>query len=740
MSMMKKWVLGNKDHCPSCLAAAGQIHPLHVWEAAGIKPKAQKLYCRQSCCCMLEDIETDKEAGDLSDIPVRGGKELGTGASLAAAPGDTNQAWLAVDGGVNAAGEFEIMAITAGEGNGWEWGAAALSESLSLWEGAECFVDHEWSRHSLRNLAGVLHGVSWDAASQGVKGKLKPVGPSSAMLSELGRQLLAEPGERKPRVGFSADILFTSQGRKVTKILRVLSVDLVFNPARGGAFLRALNSLEAQGVLQMDPEEEGKVGVAAVVQPAGSPVLQAQLQKDTEAIRSLMSQHQQQLELERQAEEARKTRVQMCGYLLDTGLAASKLPAPVVNKIRKQFAGKAFENEELTQAIEDNRALLAELSASNIIQGAGRISGMVSSEDQFTAAVHDLLGAERPEGLDKVKAARLSGIRELYTLMTGDYDFVGGYDATRAQFSVTTDLPGVLKNAMNKLIIAQWQELGRSGYRWWESIVKVEHFNNLQAITGVLMGEVTVLPVVAEAGAYTSLNVADSPETAAWVKYGGYVGLTLEMFERDETHKLKEIPKKLSSAGLRRISALVGAVFTSAAGVGPNLADGVALFAAGHGANLGVAALASASWEAASSCIYNQPLLVGAAGTAPKQALDAKYLVVPRALRLAGMQLLYPDMEHTVNIFSQNMQKGQMGDLIVCPEMSDANDWAAVADPALAPAIIVAERFGLLPEIIVADAAQNGALFTNDEIRLKARHFLSVFVADYRPLYKANVP
>ncbi len=117
-------------------------------------------------------------------------------------------------------------------------------------------------------------------------------------------------------------------------------------------------------------------------------------------------------------------------------------------------------------------------------------------------------------------------------------------------------------------------------------IVKVEHFNSLQQITGVLMGEVTVLPVVAEAGAYTSLAVADSPETAAWVKYGGYVGLTLEMFERDETHKLKQIPKKLASAGLRRVSALVGAVFTANAGTGPAMADTVALFAAGH-ANLG---------------------------------------------------------------------------------------------------------------------------------------------------------
>ena len=77
--------------------------------------------------------------------------------------------------------------------------------------------------------------------------------------------------------------------------------------------------------------------------------------------------------------------------------------------------------------------------------------------------------------------------------------------------------------------------------------------------------------------------------------------------------------------------------------------------------------------------------------------------------------------------------------LITCPEFSDANDWAALADPRLAPGIILAERFGVLPEIIIADGETNGALFTNDEIRMKVRHWVSVFVADYRPLYKANV-
>jgi hypothetical protein len=211
------------------------------------------------------------------------------------------------------------------------------------------------------------------------------------------------------------------------------------------------------------------------------------------------------------------------------------------------------------------------------------------------------------------------------------------------------------------------------------------------------------------------------------------------MFERDETHKLRQYPRKLASAALRRISALVGAIFTSNNGVGPVMSDTYNVFESAHHANLGTSALSSAAWEAAGKAIYNQPMAVASGGSAPKLALDARYLLVPRDLRLTGMNILYPSFAHESNIFAENMQKGQMGDVITCPEFSDANDWAALADPRLAPGIILGERFGVLPEIIIADSGANGALFTNDEIRMKVRHWVSVFVADYRPLYKANV-
>lgn len=630
------------------------------------------------------------------------------------------QARLALSTSVQPDGEFEILAITAGVGNGWSFPAAVLKESLPLWDQARCFIDHAWQGRSLRDLAGVCLAPRWDEERQGIRMRLKALGPSATLLSGLGKDVL-ETGTAG--VGFSADVVFQAEEKQVRQIVRVLSVDLVLNPARGGEFLRALNAKFLKGENKMDETVEKN---------------QDETQKNGALSREMLAGTQPM-----DAVEAQKLRAQMCQYLLDSALAASGLPQVLRERIRQQFGGKVFENSELEQALESARQVVSELTASRVVQGPGRIHGVFSSEDQISAAVHDLLGAGRPSGLEGLKTARLSGIRELYTMMTGDVDFMGGYNPRRAQFAASADLPGILKNAFNKMIISSWEELGRSGYRWWEPVVSVVHFNSLQPITGVLVGEIALLPSVSEGAAYGSLDVADSAETASWGKYGGYVGLTLEMFERDETHKLRQYPHKLTSSALRRISNLVGSVFTSNSGAGPVMSDTRNVFnAAYHGNTSGSAdALSQNTWEAAGRAIYNQKMLTPSSGsaTAPKLALDARYLIVPRELRLEGMNLLYPSFAHESYIFSENMQKGQMGDVITSPEFTDSNDWAAVADPLLAPGIILAERFGVMPEIFIADQAANGALFSNDEVRMKVRHWVSVFVADYRPLYKANV-
>jgi len=280
-------------------------------------------------------------------------------------------------------------------------------------------------------------------------------------------------------------------------------------------------------------------------------------------------------------------------------------------------------------------------------------------------------------------------------------------------------------------------------------VVEQEHFTSLNSITGTLMGTVGALPTVAEGGEYTELVIGDSPEVASFTKYGGYIPLTLELIDRDETRKLRQYPRELANSGLRKISQLVAAIFTDNSAVGPTMADTGALFnntavttGGGH-KNLLTTALSAAEWEVVSTAVYNQPQLVknatGYYGTGPKLAVNPKYLLVPRVLQLTAMKILSPALENAANIYSENLQRGQPGDVITVPEWTDATDWAAVVDPRISPSIFVGERFGIMPEIFVAGDERSPAVFMNDEHRIKVRHFVAVWVNDFRALHKSNV-
>jgi hypothetical protein len=487
------------------------------------------------------------------------------------------------------------------------------------------------------------------------------------------------------------------------------------------------------------PEQETLPGVERVHQ---------RIETDKKAVDLMLNVQGQINALEQEAEKARGLRLQMCEQFLDTALTAAKLPAPAALRLRAQFAGRLFEPEELSAAIEDTRKMVSELTAPGAVTGP-RLHSVFDSRDQLQAATDDLLGSPRDKGAEELKPARLSGIRELYLMLTGDYDLHGGFNSERVQFATTADFTGLVKNALNKIVVNTWDQLGKAGYDWWARVVRTEHFNSLQTITGTLVGTVGTLPEVSEGAEYTELVIGDSPETASFVKYGGYIPLTLELIDRDESRKLAAYPRELAAAGLRKISALVAAIFTANSGTGPTMADTGALFnatavttAGGH-ANLLTTALAAAAWDAAQLAVYNQPMLIknaaGYTGTGPKMAINPRFLLVPRALQLAGSKILYPTLENAANITSENQQRGQPGDVITVPEWTDITDWAAVCDPLIAPAIYVGERFGIMPEIFIAGDELSPAVFMNDEHRLKVRHFLACWVNDFRPLHKSNV-
>ncbi len=105
--------------------------------------------------------------------------------------------------------------------------------------------------------------------------------------------------------------------------------------------------------------------------------------------------------------------------------------------------------------------------------------------------------------------------------------------------------------------------------RWWEPICLSEDFDSLQAVKWVTLGGVGELPTVAEGAAYTELTWDDMTETASFVKKGGYLGLTLEAIDKDDTRRLSAAPRSLAQAAWLTLSKAISYIFTQASGAGP---------------------------------------------------------------------------------------------------------------------------------------------------------------------------
>ena len=453
---------------------------------------------------------------------------------------------------------------------------------------------------------------------------------------------------------------------------------------------------------------------------------------------------------------AQESHLAMCQALLSSALDAASidLPEAALNMIRDRFTNKTFKPLDLKREIDSFKEAFTQQTAAASIIGPTQITGMFTKEDQLQAAMDDLLAAPRESGSETLKVHKFSGIKEAYLMLTNDFDFVGDIDPRLAKFQGTTaTFPNLVANALNKAIVANWNKLGQAGYNWWERIATVESFETLNSITWLRLGTIGSLPTVSEGAEYPELTLGDNGETSTFIKYGGYLSFTLEAMDRDDTRKLRAAPREIANAALRNISEQIAAIFTTASGAGPTLNDGGALFnstavttAGGH-ANLLTTALGTdyTAWNAVASAVYNQPMLVanstGNYGTGKKQALEPTIFLGSRALKAQAEALFLPRWaSSTIAIEPAGLPTyGGFVTPITVPEWTDATDWAAVIDPNVLPGIMIGTRYGLIPQIIVAGDQNSPAMFSNDESRLKVRHFLATGIGNWSALHKSNV-
>lgn len=662
--------------------------------------------------------------------------------------------------------EYEVTFMAAGEvqGHGLWLAPQVLEDAVPLFHGRSAFLDHPdlFDRtHRLSALLGVTRGPRWNAAQQRVDGVLRLAQtPAADLFRRLMAQILEDRarGLEVPDVGLSAHVLWAVDwdhalptppplrreeltplptglkpgpgwGRAgegglfpVTRILDIISIDAVFRPAAGGAIHRVLASALSRTSFYFPKE--------------------AAMNDSTQSVFLSEAKHSGALSLASPLRSTQADHAPVQARLHEL-VAASGLPQAFQRDILERYADRAVTPEEVAAEIERARALWACLAEEGAVRGLGRprpdhrpsVRGMLSSLDQVQIAFERLMGLPVPSQYQDIP--RLTGIRELYHLVTGDRDHHGVFRPENALLAnaTTTTMAELVRNVLNKRLMEEWTLLGQAGYTWWQRIVHEEDFSTLQQVSWIMVGGFGDLPTVAEGGAYTELAWDDKRETVDWTKKGGYIGLTLEMIDRDDTARVRAIPRLLATAAIRTLSGTIAGLFTQNGGVGPTLSDGLALFHTSHG-NLRTAALSSAEWDNVIQAMFKQAELV----SGKRLGARPRYLLVPIELEKTALQILGASQDPSLTTAElDNIRRQAASDVIVVPEWTDANDWAAVADPAIAPGIGVGYRYGRTPEIFVAQDEVVGSMFTNDELRVKVRFLYAAGVMDYRPLHKNNV-
>lgn len=430
-------------------------------------------------------------------------------------------------------------------------------------------------------------------------------------------------------------------------------------------------------------------------------------------------------------------------------LAQSGLPPAAMRAVRSSI--RAGDSPEVVLAmIETQREVISALDATPVVQNmrpatpqAGRIN-MLTEVDKIKEAAFALFDNKYPKN-----TRRLAGLRELYTLLSGDYEMTGRFMPDAVLTNITTStMPDLMAEWMNQRVVSLWSNYDK----WFEQLCRIENFTSLRDPHWIRVGGLGELSTVGEGSPYTEKEWAAETETTGWTKRGNWLGITLEAIDRDNTAYIVQLPQVLiQSAWLTINKDFTRRLITAnGAGYGYTMAsDSKALFHADHG-NLGSTALSVASWQATKLAMtaqteYNTGEKLGAL-TLPRMVMIPRALE-PTAITVFGTEQLpgganndiNPEVQGGGDAMSRIAAAKRM--YIINDYLTDANDWFAFANPQMMPLFGLGYRWGETPEIYsLAQSDQtSGLMFTNDVLPIKIRWYYSLGAIDWRGMYHHKV-
>jgi hypothetical protein len=654
---------------------------------------------------------------------------------------------------------FHVRIIEAGDSlNGRRYPLSVLREAAALYEGAKAFDHHrtesELKTSTVDGLVGGYRNVTADAT--GLVGDLHVLPSATRVAEALDQSLDAQAEGLPPLIGISHDVAAefkiskdTTGGRRLqeaTKIVRVLSADVVADPSAGGKAIRMVaGGTDPHVSEQPIPEDHKKENTMTLAE-----MLASATDEDKQSLRALLG-------------EAPATNTTTTDTTTDdepttdddkilVGAGAAKESIATKMLVRESVTAAGLDPKHVETVMAD---LPARVTEADITQALGRVRRVIEGTEKKDLAPKTTGGAVvTVDQLDKTKdrvyntlcrnwQEGFTSYFEMYEAVTGQRlrsDVDGAAEFVRESWSRsrivgnratesvdTTSWAEVLGDSVARRLIDMYLA---PQYQSWRKIVRTAPVKDFRTNRRTRLGGFGDLPVVLQGGTYQGMvSQSDEEATYAVVKRGGTEDLTMEAVMNDDLGAIARIPEELGRAAARTLHKFVW--LNNFASNPVCTYDSVALFAAGHN-NTTAVALSNAGMNTCRQLMRDQPGF-GVAGE--PLGITPKFLIVPNELEDLGNQLASGQRAVPATTPGAtdvpNLHQGT--ELIVVDHFTDANDWYMAADPADIPSIEIGFLSGKEdPELFMQDDPKVGAVFSSDKVSWKIRHIYSGTVLDHR--------
>jgi len=296
--------------------------------------------------------------------------------------------------------------------------AQVLEQAVPLFEGAKCYLDHSDIKgipnRSVRELTGFYENVKFagkqvEADLQFLDTEAGKVGLDIAKETVKHNKLLAGLSIRG--VG---SVRKVEEGHEVENLSKIISVDMVSDPAAGGEFLRLYESvMEVKDDMKDLTLEKLKEERPDLVQSISEEVESRVYGKKGELDKQLKEIKEQNDKLAKDiAEWKTYGQVKETETILEKELAKSELPDIAKERIRKLYTGKIAKVEEITESIKSEKEYIAKIAENKQVNvgNSGKDSEVKEqNKEKYEAKlkeVYEAMGYSEKEVEDLLKIKR----------------------------------------------------------------------------------------------------------------------------------------------------------------------------------------------------------------------------------------------------------------------------------------------------------------------------------------------